>query len=173
MAQLSKGHIPFASSQHGAGPSQHKTPARPAGVAGAKSAAKSAGKPATRSSPRFQNGESIELPEIDTDEDEDDDEEDRKGFGAASWADTPELRRELMRQETLDPLQVFGPPAPLKLEEVFKNKDRWSKFRARTSSANWAGTDRLTEDEIRKDIAAREKMRRDGGWSYELSKDVA
>lgn len=169
MAQVSKGHIPFASSQHGAGPS-HKTPARPAGVMAAKSAAKSA----TRSSPRFQNGENIELPEIQTDDDDDDDDEDEhKSLGVASWADTPELRRELMKQETVDPLQVFGPPAPLKLEEVFKNKDRWSKFRARTSSANWAGTDRLTEDEIRKDLAAREKMRRDGGWSYELSRDMA
>lgn len=169
MAQVSKAHIPFASSQHGAGPSTHKTPARPAAAAVAKSAAKSA----ARSSPRFQNGENIELPEIQTDDDEEDDEDDEsKGLGVASWADTPELRRELMRQETLDPLQVFGPPAPLKLEEVFKNKDRWSKFRARGSSANWGGTDRLTEEEIRKDMAAREKMRRDGGWSYELSKDM-
>lgn len=168
MAQVSKGYIPFASSQHAAGPSSHKTPARPAGVMAAKSAAKSA----TRSSPRFQNGDNIELPEIQTD-DEDDDEDETRALGQASWADTPALRRELMKQETIDPLQVFGPPAPLKLEEVFKNKDRWSKFRARTSSANWSGTDRLTEDEIRKDIAARERMRRDGGWSYELSKDMA
>lgn len=168
MAQVSKGYIPFASSQHAAGPSSHKTPARPAGIMAAKSAAKSA----TRSSPRFQNGDNIELPEIQTD-DEDDDEDETRALGQASWADTPALRRELMKQETIDPLQVFGPPAPLKLEEVFKNKDRWSKFRARTSSANWSGTDRLTEDEIRKDIAARERMRRDGGWSYELSKDMA
>lgn len=163
MAQVSKGHINFASSQHGA----HKTPARPAGVMAAKSAAKST----TRASPRFQNGDNIELPEIETDDEDDEDE--TRALGQASWADTPALRRELMKQETIDPLQVFGPPAPLKLEEVFKNKDRWSKFRARTSSANWSGTDRLTEDEIRKDIAAREKMRRDGGWSYELSKDMA
>lgn len=166
MAQVSKGHIPFASNSQAAGPS-HKTPARPAGVSAAKSAAKSA----ARSSPRFQNGDNIELPEIQTDDE--DDEDDTRALGQASWADTPELRRELMKQETIDPLQVFGPPAPLKLEEVFKNKDRWNKFRARTSSANWSGTDRLTEDEIRKDIAARERMRRDGGWSYELSKDMA
>jgi hypothetical protein len=78
-----------------------------------------------------------------------------------------------MRQETTDPMQVFGPPAPLNMEEVFsKSKDRWHKFRARTSSANWSGTDRLTEDDIRKDLAARERLRREGGWSYELSKDV-
>ncbi|KAJ4422276.1 hypothetical protein N0V82_003031 [Gnomoniopsis sp. IMI 355080] len=169
MAQVSKAHIPFASSQHGGAASSHKTPARAAVVSVAKSAAKSA----ARSSPRFQNGENIELPEIQTDDEEEDDEDDEsKGLGVASWVDTPELRRELMRQETLDPLQVFGPPAPLKLEEVFKNKDRWNKFRARGSSANWGGTDRLTEEEIRKDMAAREKMRRDGGWSYELSKEM-
>lgn len=168
MAQTSKAHIPFASSQNGAGPSSHKTPARSAVVTTAKSAAKSA----KRSSPRFQNGENIELPEIQTDDEDDDEDDEAKELGVASWADTPELRRELMRQETLDPLQVFGPPAPLKLEEVFKNKDRWNKFRARGSSANWGGTDRLTEEEIRKDMAAREKMRRDGGWSYELSRDM-
>lgn len=170
MAQVSKGPIPFASSHHAAGPS-HKTPARTKSVVATKSAAK----PANRSSPRLQNGENIELPEIQTDDDDDDEEEDEgtKGTGVASWADTPALRRELMRQETIDPLQVFGPPAPLNMEEVFsKSKDRWQKFRARTSSANWSGADRLTEDEIRKDIAARDRMRREGGWTYELSKDM-
>lgn len=166
MAQVSKGPIPFASNQHAAGPS-HKTPARPTG-------AKIAAMSAKRSSPRFQNGENIELPEIQSDDDDDDaaDTSGGKGLGIASWADTPELRRELMKQESIDPLQVFGPPAPLKLEEVFKNKDRWSKFRSRGSSANWNGGDKLTEDEIRKDLAAREKMRRDGGWTYELSRDI-
>lgn len=169
MAQVSKGPIPFAASHHAAGPS-HKTPARPKSVVAAKSAAK------PRSSPRFQNGDNIELPEIQTDDDDDDDEEEDEGaktLGVASWADTPALRRELMRQETVDPLQVFGPPAPLNMEEVFsKSKDRWHKFRARTSSANWSGADRLTEDEIRKDLAARDRMRREGGWTYELSKDM-
>ncbi|KAK7738626.1 hypothetical protein SLS63_001963 [Diaporthe eres] len=168
MAQVSKGPIPFAASHHAAGPS-HKTPARPKSVVATKSAAK------PRSSPRFQNGDNIELPEIQTDDDDDDEEEDEgaKALGVASWADTPALRRELMRQETVDPLQVFGPPAPLNMEEVFsKSKDRWHKFRARTSSANWSGADRLTEDEIRKDLAARDRMRREGGWTYELSKDM-
>ncbi|CRK12924.1 hypothetical protein BN1708_010678 [Verticillium longisporum] len=111
------GAIPFAPNPNPAGPS-HKTPARPQGAAGAKSAAKSA----TRSSPRFQNGESIELPEIDTDDE--DEEEDDANFGAAAWVDSPELRRALTRQETMDPSQIFGPPAPLVMEEVFsKSKD--------------------------------------------------
>jgi hypothetical protein len=167
MAQVSKAAIPFAPNPNAAGPSSHKTPARPAGMAGAKSAAKSA----ARSSPRFANGDAIELPEIQTDDEDDDD--DNGHMAAAAWADSPDLRRALSRQETMDPQQIFGPPAPLNMEEVFsKSKDRWHKFRARTSSANWSGADRLTEEDIRKDLAAREKMRREGGWSYELSKEM-
>ncbi|KAJ0164178.1 Inner centromere protein-related protein pic1 [Colletotrichum tanaceti] len=163
MNQFAQGQIPFAPNPNPAGPA-HKTPARPKGAPSTKSAAK-----ATRSSPRFQDGEKIELPEIDTDEDED---EGDSHFGVAPWADSPDLRRALMRQETMNPEGIFGPPRALNMEEVFSNKERWHKFRARTSSANWSGSDRLTEDEIRKDLAARDKLRREGGWSYEMSKDL-
>ncbi|EGR51915.1 uncharacterized protein TRIREDRAFT_2268 [Trichoderma reesei QM6a] len=164
MAQISKGPIPFAPSSSAAG-SSHKTPARPGQLASAKGSVRKA-------SPRFQNGDSIELPEIQTDDDEDDDDE-GGGMTVAAWADSPDLRRALMRQESMDPTQIFGPPAPLIMEEVFnKSKDKWHKFRQRTSSANWSGLDRLTEDDIRKDMAARDKLRRDGGWSYEMSKDM-
>ncbi|KAI1142287.1 hypothetical protein F5Y05DRAFT_370352 [Hypoxylon sp. FL0543] len=167
MAQVSKAHIPFAPNPNPAGPS-YKTPARPQGVTAAKSAAKSA----TRSSPRFQNGESIELPEINTD-DEDDDYDDGGKDTIASWADSPNLRQALVEQESQDPFQVFGAPGPLNMEEVFaKSKDRFHKFRARTSSANWSGSDRLTEEDIRKDLAARDKIRREGGWTYEMSRDM-
>ncbi len=86
MAQVSKGAIPFASNPNPAGHS-HKTPARPVGAGTAKSAAKSA----TRSSPRFQNGESIELPEIDTDDEDDDD----AHIGVAAWADSRICARRL------------------------------------------------------------------------------
>ncbi|KAJ6444516.1 inner centromere protein [Purpureocillium lavendulum] len=166
MAQISKGAIPFAPNANPAG-GAYKTPARPAAAPGAKSSVK----PATRSSPRFQNGESIELPEIPTD-DEDEDEDESHGM-VASWADSPDLRRALMHQETMDPSHIFGAPAPLNMEEVFnKSKDRWHKFRARGSSANWSGADRLTEDDIRKDLAARDKLRREGGWSYDMSKGL-
>lgn len=166
MSHFSKGAIPFAPNPNPAG-SSHKTPVRPPVVAGAKSTAKSA----KRSSPRFQNGESIELPEIETD-DEDEDDDDGHVVTAA-WADSPDLRRALARQEVMDPNQIFGPPAPLVMEEVFsKSKDKWHKFRARTSSANWSGSDRLTEEDIRKDLVAREKLRREGAWSYEMSKDL-
>lgn len=166
-AQFAKGTIPFAPNPNPAGP-VHKTPARPMGGAHGKSVAKSA----ARSSPRFQNGEQIELPEINTDdEDEYSDEEHKEMF--ASWTDSPALRRALMEQETMDPTRVFGAPAPLNMEEVFsKSKDQWKKFRSRTSSANWSGADRLTEDDIRKDLAARDKLRREGGWSYDMSKEM-
>ena len=103
---------------------------------------------------------------------DDEDSDDDGHIGVAPWADSPALRKALMQQETMDPMQVFGAPGPLNMEEVFsKSKDRWHKFRARTSSANWSGADRLTEDDIRKDLAARDKIRREGGWSYDLSKD--
>lgn len=164
MAQLSKGAIPFAPNPHAAGGSG-KTPARPAGIAATKSA--------TRSSPRFQNGETIELPEINTDdEDDDDDDDDGKGM-VADWADSPNLRRALVEQENRNPFEVFGAPAPLNMEEVFaRSKERFPKFRARTSSANWSGPDGLTEEDIRKDLAAREKMRREGGWSYDMGREM-
>lgn len=183
MAQFSKGAIPFAPNPNPAGPSSssHKTPARPqgpGGIAGAKSAAKSA----TRSSPRFQNGESIELPEINTDDEDDSDDDDNGGGSGAggskdvmaAWADSPELRRALVEQEAKDPFQIFGAPAPLNMEEVFaKSKDRFHKFRNRTSSANWSGHDRLTDEDIRRDLQARDRMRREGGWSYEMSRELA
>ncbi|CAK7269402.1 hypothetical protein SEPCBS57363_003585 [Sporothrix epigloea] len=189
MAQVSKATISFAPSGANSAASAaaaaaaaltsathnaHKTPLRPAGTqlagkSAAKSAVKSIGKPTAKSSPRYPNGDAIELPDIQTD-DEDSEEE---HVNAAPWADSPDLRRALMRQETVDPFAVFGPPGPLNMEEVFnKTKERWHKYRARTSSANWSGIDRLTDDDIRKDLAARDKIRREGGWSYELGKDM-
>lgn len=167
MAQISKGAIPFAPQPQATG-QPTKTPVRTTALSGIKA---SAAKSVAKSSPKFQNGEAIELPEIQTD-DEDEDEDDGRGMVAA-WADSPDLRRALLRQETLDPSQIFGPPAPLNMEEVFqKSKDKFHKFRSRTSSANWAGADRLTEEDIRKDLAARDKLRREGGWTYEMSKNL-
>ncbi|KFA78856.1 hypothetical protein S40288_05341 [Stachybotrys chartarum IBT 40288] len=167
MAQISKGAIPFAPNPNPSG-TAYKTPARSGALGNVKSAAKSA----QRSSPRFQNGDAIELPEIQTD-DEDEDEEEAHGT-VAGWTDSPLLRQALMKQEVMDPSQIFGPPAPLNMEEVFsKSKDKFSRFRARTSSANWSGTDRLTEDDIRKDMAARDMLRRDGGWTYEMSRGLS
>lgn len=109
--------------------------------------------------------EAIELPEIDTDYESSSDEDDlapagaagaaRKkrndGFSMPGWAESPELRQTLRRQQRIDPDDVFGPLAPLQMEEIFKgNKDRnATRFRPRSSSANWAQNgDKLTGEEI-------------------------
>jgi hypothetical protein len=164
MAQVSKAPIPFASSSSQANVQSYKTPARPGTVQnGGKSTAKSAAK----SSPRYQNGENIDLPEIHTDSEDEDSDADT-GFVALGWTNSPDLRKQLAKQETIDPAEVFGQPGPLNMEEVFsKSKDRWHKFRARTSSANWTGQDRLTDDEIRRDLEGRDRVRRQGGWTYD------
>jgi hypothetical protein len=113
------------------------------------------------------NGENIDLPEINTDSEDDD--SDAGDFAVPDWANSPNLAAGIMAQEGCDPATVFGPPSELRMEEVFRNKERWGKFRQRTSSANWSGTDRLTEEEIQRDLVARERLRRDGGWTYGMS----
>ncbi|KAH8173029.1 inner centromere protein, ARK binding region domain-containing protein [Sarocladium implicatum] len=169
MAQIAKGAIPFAPHASTATGHPTKTPIRTTALNGMKA---SAAKSTVKASPKFQNGEEIELAEIQTD-DEDDDEDDGGRGMVAAWADSPALRRALLEQETQDPAQIFGPPAALDMEAVFnKSKDKFHKFRSRTSSANWTGADRLTEDDIRKDLAARDKLRREGGWSYEMSRNL-
>jgi hypothetical protein len=165
MTQLSKGAIPFAQSSSSAAGQSHKTPARPLGQG---LVGKSAAKSAAKSSPRYQNGELIDLPEINTDS-EDDDSDAGNDFKVPDWANSPAIRAQLAAQDSIDPAQVFGPISELKMEEIFKNKDRWGRFRARTSSANWSGSDRLTEDEVKKDLEGRERMRKEGGWTYGLS----
>lgn len=162
MAHNSKAPITFA--PHGGQALQHKTPARPLPVNG-----KSTGKPSAKSSPRYQNGENIDLPEIHTDSEDEDSDDGGKDFQTADWVNSPDLRARLLAQENIDPVSVFGLPGELKMEEVFKNKERWGRFRQRTSSANWSGNDRLTEDEINKDLEARARLRREGAWTYGLS----
>lgn len=165
MAQVSKAPIAFASSSSHASSQAHKTPARPGQPHGT---SKSAAKSAAKSSPKYQNGENIELPEIHTDSEDEDSDGGGGDFVASAWTESPALRERLINQERLDPSSIFGLPGALNMEEVFsKSKDRFHKFRARTSSANWSGQDRLTEDEIRKDIEARDKLRRQGGWTYD------
>ncbi|KAK0391039.1 hypothetical protein NLU13_0541 [Sarocladium strictum] len=168
MAQVSKGAIPFAPSANAAKGHPTKTPVRTAAANAPKA---SAAKSAAKSSPKFPNGEAIELPEIQTDDEDDEDEPSRGMY--AQWADSPELRKQLLYQDRIDPGEIFGPPRPLDMEEVFfKSKEKFHKFRSRTSSANWTGADRLTEEDIRKDLAARDKLRREGGWTYEMSKNL-
>jgi hypothetical protein len=158
MAKYANGRIPFADtpnppagpSSHG-GHTQHRTPGRSAQAQ-------------AKSSPHYPPSESIALPEIATDsEDEDSDNE----FQAPNWTNSPALRELLTQQQLVDPAAIFGPIGPLQMEEVFKNsKDRLKKFRDRTSSANWGGADRLTEEERKKDRELRERLMDDGGWDY-------
>jgi hypothetical protein len=163
MAKFASGRIPFADapnppaashSQLSQSQSQFKTPGR-VGQAAASAA---------KSSPQYPPGDSIALPEIATDsEDEDSDD----GFSVPGWANSPALRELLSQQQLVDPESVFGPIAPLQMDEVFKDsKDRLKKFRDRTSSANWTNQDRLTEKERQRDREAREQLLRDGGWDY-------
>lgn len=123
---------------------------------------------AGKSSPHYPEGDAISLPEIATDS-EDDENEENKGFSVPDWAQSPALRSLLSAQQLVDPEEVFGPMAPLHMEEIFKNKDRHHRFRNRTSSANWNGQDRLTQEEIQKDMEARQQLIENGGWTYGLS----
>lgn len=160
LAKYSNAKIPFGDASHGPQtvgrpqPGIFKTP----GTANSKHAG-------AKSSPNYPEGDNISLPEIATDsEDEDSDDE---GFVPPDWANSPALRELLAQQQLVDPLKVFGPIGPLHMEELFKgNKERIIKFRKRTSSANWSGADALTEEERKKDIEARAKLVRDGGWTF-------
>uniref|UniRef100_D8PJZ2 Inner centromere protein ARK-binding domain-containing protein n=2 Tax=Schizophyllum commune (strain H4-8 / FGSC 9210) TaxID=578458 RepID=D8PJZ2_SCHCM len=89
--------------------------------------------------------DNIELPDINSEYSDSDDED--RGRDVADWAQSPDLARMLRVQSTINPDDIFGEIRPLRMEEMFKT--RQSRFRARTSSANWTGTDRLTVEEER------------------------
>lgn len=173
MAKLANGRIPFAenanppataahyASESAAGtsrPNTFKTPGRPA------QAPKGA-----KSSPAYPNGENIALPEIATDsEDEDDSEDETGGFRVPSWVNSPALRELLTQQQLVDPESVFGPIAPLQMEEVFRGKEGRKRFRDRGSSARWVETgDAVTQEEKRRDRELRARVAREGGWSFD------
>lgn len=138
-AQFAKGKIPFAETAH---PPQPQIPQI-----------------------QYPNGDDIKLPEIMTDsEDEDSDNE----FEQPSWVNTPNLREMLSNQQLMDPETIFGPIAPLEMEKVFPNKERHKRFRERTSSAFWAN-DEVTAEEKRKEREARERLVREGAWTYNPS----
>ncbi|KAL5435129.1 hypothetical protein PMIN06_011186 [Paraphaeosphaeria minitans] len=115
--------------------------------------------------PQYPNGEDIKLPDILTDSEDEDSDND---FEQPSWVNTPNLRELLTQQQLVDPEQVFGPIAPLNMEQVFPNKERHKRFRERTSSAYWAN-DQVTEEERRKDREAKERLVREGAWTYNPS----
>ncbi|KAF2091783.1 hypothetical protein K490DRAFT_61213 [Saccharata proteae CBS 121410] len=163
MATISKAKIPFADAPSSsapaasaAGPSNpYKTPMRGTTTT----------KTIPTASPHFPTPE---LPEIATDSEDSDSDSDSgaAAFKAPSWVNSPALRELLSQQQLVDPMEVFGPIPELRMEEIFKNKERQKRFRDRTSSANWNGTDRLTEEERKRDKEAREKMMKDGGWTF-------
>ncbi|KAM5445705.1 hypothetical protein MaudCBS49596_007260 [Microsporum audouinii] len=118
-----------------------------------------------KSSPAYPNGENIKLPDIPTDSEDED--SDAEPCHVPDWAKEENLHNILVQQESQDGEMVFGPSAPLRMEEIFKgNKERLRKFRDRTSSANWNGPDGLTQDEIKWDMAEREKLKNNGGWVF-------
>ncbi|KAK4684542.1 hypothetical protein P7C73_g5630, partial [Tremellales sp. Uapishka_1] len=91
--------------------------------------------------------EDIVLPDIASEYSDSDDEDKATDFVRPAWAESPNLRQALENQATFNPDELFGPIKPLSMEDLFKV--RHGKFRARSSSANWSGGDRLTEMEER------------------------
>ena len=96
---------------------------------------------------KVEVSEDIVLPDIASEYSDSDDSEKETDFKRPAWAESPELKSALERQATLNPDELFGAIRPLNMDELFKQ--RAGKFRARTSSANWTGADRLTEAEER------------------------
>ena len=97
--------------------------------------------------PPLVPSESIELPDINSEYSDSEDEDRPRTFDPPEWAQSPELRQQLEQQSRLNPDAIFGRIGPLRMEEIFRT--RQSRFRARTSSANWSGVDQLTEQEER------------------------
>lgn len=54
----------------------------------------------------------------------------------------------LENMRTVNPDTIFGAMPALHMEEIFPGGRRKSRFRNRTSSANWAGTDGVTREEM-------------------------
>lgn len=92
--------------------------------------------------------ETIELPEPNSEYSDSEDEggQQRKA-NAPEWTQSPELRAALESQSRVNPDDIFGPVRPLRMEDIFRT--RTSRFRARTSSANWSGPDGLKQEEER------------------------
>lgn len=90
--------------------------------------------------------EEIDLPDIRSDYYDSDEEDQGRGYEPPVWAQSPVLRQALESQSTVNPDEIFGAVPPLRMEEMFRS-NKSSRFRARTSSANWTGADKLTRDE--------------------------
>ncbi|CUA76672.1 Mucin-5AC [Rhizoctonia solani] len=97
---------------------------------------------AAQKEPEIQS-ENIELPDIRSEYSDSEDEDRGKDF--PSWTQDKALMDALKSQESFNPDALFGPIQPLKMGDLFKTGH--SRFRKRTSSANWAGTDGITVEE--------------------------
>ncbi|KAJ3521647.1 hypothetical protein NM688_g8990 [Phlebia brevispora] len=102
---------------------------------------------ATPRQPPPVTSESIELPDINSEYSDSEDEDRPRTFDPPEWAQSPELRQALEQQSHMNPDDIFGRIGPLRMEEIFRT--RQSRFRSRTSSANWSGPDQLTAEEER------------------------
>jgi hypothetical protein len=91
--------------------------------------------------------EMIELPEPNSEYSDSEDESRQRKHDAPEWTQSPELRAALESQSRVNPDDIFGPVRPLRMEDIFRT--RTSRFRARTSSANWSGPDGLKQEEER------------------------
>ena len=91
--------------------------------------------------------ETIELPEPNSEYSDSEDEGRQQKLDAPEWTQSPELRAALESQSRVNPDDIFGPVLPLRMEDIFRT--RTSRFRARTSSANWSGPDGLRQEEER------------------------
>jgi len=91
--------------------------------------------------------EMIELPEPNSEYSDSEDEGGQRKLEVPEWTQSPELRAALESQSRVNPDDIFGPVRPLRMEDIFRT--RTSRFRARTSSANWSGPDGLKQEEER------------------------
>ncbi|CRG90836.1 Serine/arginine repetitive matrix protein 2 [Talaromyces islandicus] len=158
--QYASGTIPFAPTNPPA-TTVHKTPSH-------KTANLAAQRAPAKVSPQYPPSESIHLPEPNTDSEDEDSDADM--LPVPEWAQADELQRALATQEDAPTDHIFGRIAPFMMEEVFKQDKKLKKFRERTSSANWGGPDGLTQEEISRDQAARQRLRTNGQWSYQVSR---
>ncbi|OQD79039.1 hypothetical protein PENANT_c065G07545 [Penicillium antarcticum] len=155
LAKYTSGKIPFAEPNHAPPPAPKAAPG---------SAQRAPAKP----SPKYPSGESIHLPEIATDS-EDEDDSDSEMFPVPDWAQPKHLEGLLRQQDGMEVDSIFGPIAPFSMEDNFKGDKKIKKYRERTSSANWSGPDGLTQEEIRKDLAERQRLKLNGGWRFNSS----
>ncbi|KAK4333864.1 Inner centromere protein, ARK-binding domain protein [Rhodotorula toruloides] len=92
----------------------------------------------------------IELPDVDSEysDSEDEDAQEAKKAAMPRWAQSPNLARALELQQTINPDEIFGPIPKLSIRDMFRNAESAARLRVRTSSAQWEGTDALTQADI-------------------------